>query len=227
MRASLIWDLPTRLFHWLLVAGLVVQYVTAEWLDDAMQWHFYAGYFLLGLLIFRFCWGFLGPEYARFRSFVTGPSQVWRYSRQILSRHSAAHAGHNPLGGWMVLIMLMLVALQASSGLFMTDDIFMEGPWYHVVSEQTQSLMSFIHHQSFNVLLAIIALHIAAIGFYTFYKRQPLVAAMFHGKKVTPSTPIPSSRLILAVVLALISAALTYYIVAVAPGAPAEQEVYY
>ncbi|WP_218353978.1 cytochrome b/b6 domain-containing protein [Alteromonas lipotrueiana] len=226
MQYSLIWDIPTRLFHWLLVAGLLVQYVTAEWLDDAMQWHFYAGYFLFGLIIFRCFWGLVGPKYARFSSFVTGPVQVWRYSRQILNRHSKPYAGHNPLGGWVVVFMLVIVAAQAISGLFMSDDIFMQGPWYHVVSVDTQELMNFVHHQAFNLLLGFIALHIVAIAFYTVYKRQSLAPAMVHGKKTTVAAPISSSKWVLAITLALVSAALTYYVVAIAPGAP-PQEVYY
>lgn len=226
MQSNLIWDIPTRLFHWLLVGGLLVQYITAEWMDDAMQWHFYSGYFLLGLLIFRLWWGLIGPDYAKFSSFVTGPARVYQYSRQVLSRHHEDHAGHNPLGGWVVLLMLFLVMCQAVSGLFLTDDIFLEGPWRAAVDASTQDFMNFIHHRFFNLLLWLIGLHVAAIAFYSFYKGQKLVPAMFHGKKVTKAKGITSSKLMLAIVLALCSAALTYYIVELAPP-KAAVEAYY
>lgn len=227
MKERLIWDIPTRLFHWLLVAGLGLQYVTAEWLDDAMQWHFYIGYSLLGLLIFRLAWGFVGPRYARFSAFVVGPVRVWRYASTILDSQAPAHAGHNPLGGWMVILMLAAVATQAISGLFLTDDVFLDGPWRATVDEPVQDLMSTLHHTVFDALLWFIGLHIIAIVFYTVVKKQRLVAAMVHGRKHTEAAPVGSSKLLLAVILALLAAGLTYYLVEIAPPEAPAQEVYY
>lgn len=227
MKPQLIWDLPTRLFHWLLVVGLGGQYVTAEWLDDAMQWHFYIGYGLLTLILFRLCWGLCGPRYARFSAFVTHPLAVLRYSRSVFSRQPNDYASHNPLGGYGVLVMLALVLVQAVSGLFMTDDIFMQGPWYGQADEATRELMNWLHHVSFDALLVVIALHLVAVAWYVLRKRQALVSAMVHGKKATAHRPIGSSRLWLALLILLLCCALTYYVVEVAPPKPMADALYY
>jgi len=226
MQNKLIWDIPTRLFHWLLVASVVAQYVTAEWLDNAVQWHFYIGYFTLGLLIFRLIWGFVGPTYAQFSQFVKGPKAVIGYISNLFNKNSPAVAGHNPLGGWFVIIMLVLLSIQAVSGLFMTDDIFLDGPYRSAVSEDTLDLMNTLHHLAFDILIWVIALHISAILFYAVYKKQKLVPPMVHGKKATNDKAITSSRLWLALVVALISAAAVYYIVEIAPPAAEIEEFY-
>ena len=227
MERRLVWDLPTRLFHWLLVASLIAQYVTASWLENAMQWHFYCGYFTLGLLVFRIFWGLFGPEYARFSHFIASPVSVFNYSRTLFSRHSMAYTGHNPLGGYVVVLMLSMVITQAVSGLFMTDDIFMEGPWYAGASQATRAVMNTLHRAGFDWLVAIIVLHIAAVIFYTVFKKQPLTSAMLHGKKRTEKPAIPSSKLWLAALLIILSAFIVYYIVVIAPPAPVAEEVYY
>ncbi|MEW9798292.1 cytochrome b/b6 domain-containing protein [Alteromonas sp. CYL-A6] len=227
MPQTRIWDIPTRLFHWLLVACIVAQYVTAEWLDDAMQLHFQIGYFTLGLIIFRVLWGIVGTHYARFSSFVRSPAAVIGYAKTLTDKNSPAYAGHNPLGGYAVLLLLLMVALQAVSGLFMTDDVFLDGPYRHLVSDTTLEVMNWLHHNVFNLLIAVIALHVVAIGYYARYKQQPLVPAMLHGKKPVSSPGIPSSRLLLAIVVALITAGLVYYALFVAPPAPAADELFY
>lgn len=226
MSQKLIWDVPTRLFHWLLVVSITAQYLTAEVLDDAMQWHFYFGYFTLGLIVFRIIWGFIGSDYAKFSQFVSGPKAVLRYASSLFNRNSQAHAGHNPLGGWVVIVMLLLVLAQAVSGLFMTDDIFFDGPWRAAVEDNTLKVMSFIHHTGFNVLLAVIALHVAAIVFYAIYKKQRLAPAMVHGKKETEEPAIKTSKWLAFIIAALLSAAVVYYVVEVAPP-EVEDEFYY
>ena len=227
MEQKLIWDIPTRLFHWLLVFSLVGQYVTAELMDNAMQCHFYLVYFTLGLIIFRIIWGFVGSDYARFGQFLYGPKAVVGYLSTLFARNSHAHAGHNPLGGWVVVVMITLVMIQAVSGLFMTDDVFLDGPWRSAVEDATLDTMSFLHNNVFNVLLAVIVLHIAAIGFYAVYKKQRLAPAMVHGKKTTAEKGITSSRLLAAIIAALISAGVVYYVVEIAPPEAAEEEFYY
>ncbi|RDV24580.1 cytochrome B [Alteromonas aestuariivivens] len=226
MKKQLIWDLPIRLFHWLLVVSLLGQYVTAEILKDAMQWHFYLGYFTLGLMLFRLLWGFIGPQHARFSNFLKGPGAVLHYTKTLFSAESTPYTGHNPVGGWVVVLMLSIVTTQAISGLFLSDDVFMDGPYFHAVSETTQKLMNSIHHQLFNLLLLVIALHVAAIIFYTLVKKQPLASSMVHGKKATPEPGIPSSKLLLALILAALSAAAIFYLVVVAPPLPADDGFY-
>ncbi|WP_018983905.1 cytochrome b/b6 domain-containing protein [Salinimonas chungwhensis] len=227
MRRRLIWDIPTRLFHWLLVGALLVQYVTATWMDNAMQWHFYTGYFVLGLLTFRILWGLVGPTHARFASFVTSPVQVFRYGKTLFRQNSHAYGGHNPLGGYVVILMLALLISQAVSGLFMTDDIFMEGPWYPSADESLRDLMNYLHRAGVDWLLIIIGLHISAVIFYKVYKKQALTSAMLHGKKQTEAKAISSSKLLLAGLLMIISAALTWYVVAEAPPETESEDVFY
>ena len=227
MEKRMIWDIPTRLFHWLLVASLSIQYATAEWMDDAMQWHFYVGYFTIGLVIFRLIWGFIGPVHARFRHFLKGPAAVVSYIRSLPDKHAPHHAGHNPLGGLFVIIMLFLIAIQAVSGLFMTDEVFLDGPYRHLVSSGTQELMNTLHHQVINVLLVVIALHIAAIAFYALYKKQSLTPPMIHGKKATTSPGITSSRLLLALVVAAVIAVVVYVGIEVLPPEPVDEGFFY
>ena len=172
MQKTLIWDLPTRLFHWLLVVSLLAQYATAEWLDNAIQWHFYIGYFTLFLVVFRIMWGVAGTQYAKFSSFVTGPGRVINYLKTLFDRDSAPSVGHNPLGGWFVIVMLVLVAIQAISGLFMTDDIFLDGPYRQLAGDETLELMNTLHHLAFDLLLYVIALHIGAIMFQRLQKAK-------------------------------------------------------
>lgn len=142
MQKTLVWDLPTRLFHWLIVASLLAQYATVEWLDNKVQWHFYIGYFTLFLVAFRVLWGFVGTQHARFSNFVTGPKKVFSYMKTLFNRQSEPAIGHNPLGGWFVIVMLVLLAIQAISGLFMTDDIFLDGPYRQLASEEILRLMN-------------------------------------------------------------------------------------
>ncbi|MCU7553800.1 cytochrome b/b6 domain-containing protein [Alteromonas sp. ASW11-19] len=227
MDKQLVWDLPTRLFHWLLVAALSAQYVTAEWLDDAMQWHFWIGYFVIGLIVFRIVWGLVGPAHARFSNFITGPVAVWRYLKTLPDASAPAHVGHNPLGGWFVIIMLACVALQAVSGLFMTDDVFLDGPYRHLSSEPTLQLMNTLHHTVIDILLGVIALHIAAIAFYALYKRQSLTPAMVHGKKTTRTGGISSSRLWRALLIAIVVGVTVYAAIFWLPPAPVDDGFYY
>lgn len=220
MKKALIWDLPTRLFHWLLVASLIGQYVTVEWMDSAVQWHFYLGYFTLGLIAFRFIWGVIGPKYARFSHFVTGPVPVVSYVKTLFSKAPASTAGHNPLGGWFVVIMLVLVAIQGISGLFMTDDVFLDGPYRQMADSDTLEVMNWLHHVAFDILVYVIALHVGAIMFYTFYKKRRLVPAMIHGKQKTSDHGISGSRVLLAIIVGLCVAGALYYAIEIYPPPP-------
>ncbi|WP_334039346.1 cytochrome b/b6 domain-containing protein [Alteromonas macleodii] len=227
MQKTLIWDIPTRLFHWLIVASLLAQYATVEWLENKVQWHFYIGYFTLFLIVFRIIWGFVGTQHAKFSSFITGPRKVFNYIKTLFNRHSEPAIGHNPLGGWFVVVMLVLLAIQAVSGLFMTDDIFLDGPYRQLAGEETLALMNTLHHLAFDVLLYVIALHIGAVIFYSVYKKQKLVPAMVHGNKESATAGITDSRILRAFVVALIAAAAVYVAIEVYPPAPQADEYYY
>jgi cytochrome b len=236
MKKRLIWDLPTRLFHWLLVLSILAQYVTAELLDDAVQWHFYIGYFSLGLIIFRLLWGMFGPKYAKFSHFVKGPSAVFEYAKTLLDRDSLPSVGHNPLGGWFVVLMIVLVLVQAVSGLFMTDDIFLDGPLRSMASGEVLSILNTLHHLAFDALVYVIALHIGASVFYGIYKRQKLVPPMISGKKDLPEDDeqyygeaqgIPHSQLGKAIIVAIIAAAFVYIVVEILPPSTSAVQYYY
>ncbi|MDQ7989242.1 MAG: cytochrome b/b6 domain-containing protein [Candidatus Dactylopiibacterium sp.] len=173
-----VWDLPLRLFHWALLVCVTGAVLAIEVFDN-IDWHQRFGFGVLALVIFRILWGFVGGRHARFASFVRGPGTMLAYLRS-----SVAHGvGHNPLGAVSVLALLLVLALQAGSGLFMTDEIFFEAPLFKYVSGATASLLGSLHEINVNVLYALVALHVAAILFYRFVKRNNLVTPMITGSK--------------------------------------------
>lgn len=147
--------------------------------------------------------------------------------KTLFNRRSEPAIGHNPLGGWFVIVMLVLLAIQAISGLFMTDDIFLDGPYRQLASEEILRLMNTLHHLAFDVLLYVIALHVGAIVFYSVYKKQKLVPAMVHGNKEIKTAGISNSRLLRALIVALITAVVVYVAIEVYPPAPQVDEYYY
>jgi cytochrome b len=221
----LVWDLPLRLFHWLLVLSLGALWATGEAGFDYMQYHMYLGYWTLGLIVFRIIWGFVGPRHARFSNFLAGPSALWRYAKGLGAGTMIQTAGHNPLGGISVIVMLVLVGFQVATGLFATDDILWTGPYNGAVSSDTAEKLTSFHHLNFNIILVAVSLHIIAIAFYFLVKKQNLVGAMFHGKKPAAHVPeheaITKSELVKAVIVIVVSAGLVYWFISAAP-APAE-----
>ena len=217
----LVWDLPLRLFHWLLVTSMIASYVTAKLGFDWMQWHFYLGYWTIGLLVFRMLWGIFGPRHARFGSFIHNPSAIWLYLKGMFNPESARSIGHNPVGGLMVLLMLLLVAVQAGTGLFTTDAVVWAGPYNPSVSESTAGFLSTVHDWNFNFIIGAVVLHIGAILFYAFYKKQNLVVPMLHGHLPAVMVPeheaIKSSQLFKALVVSLVAAGFVYWLLAHAP----------
>lgn len=181
MRGVRTWDLPIRVFHWLLVALLITGWWTAE--SHLFEIHSWIGYSIMALLVFRLYWGLAGSASARFAHFLRGPAAVWAYVRTLPDRDSAYHfPGHNPLGGWSAIGMLICVALQVGLGLFAVDiDGINSGPYSDLVSFDTGRRIAWLHHQNFNLLLTLAGLHVAAIAFYAIYKRQNLTAAMLTG----------------------------------------------
>lgn len=226
----LVWDLPLRLFHWLLVLGMGASWATAEAGFEWMKVHIYLGYWTLGLIIFRILWGFVGPRHARFAGFLHGPTGIWRYARGLAAGTMIHTAGHNPLGGISVIVMLVLVGFQAVTGLFATDDIVWTGPYNAAVSDRTADTLTRLHHANFNIVLAAVALHIMAIAFYFIFKKQNLIAAMLHGKKPASAVPaeeaITKSEVVKALIVVAISAGLVYWLISAAP-APAADDNFF
>jgi cytochrome b len=223
----LVWDLPLRAFHWLFAASILASWATAEAGFEWMKVHMRLGYFMIGLLLFRLVWGFIGPRHARFASFLKGPSTVWRYARGLRGKATEAvvSVGHNPLGGLMVILMLLLTALQVTTGLFATDDIAWAGPYNPSVSDSLAHRLTALHETNFNVILAAIVLHVLAIAYYAKVKRQNLVPAMVTGWKPAEAVPaseaITSSELVKAAIVIALSAGAVYWLVSNAPPPPA------
>ena len=213
--AARVWDLPTRIFHWSLVALILLQYATGEFGLLSMQWHYLFGYATLALIVFRVLWGFLGSDTSRFAHFVRSPLAVFHYARALVGGEARREAGHNPLGGWSVLLMLALVSLQAVSGLFTTDDVTEEGPLVARVSDATITLMTSIHHLGRYLLLALIALHVGAVVMHWVVRRENLVSPMLDGRAplevAQPLRFVPAWR---ALGLLLLSAASIWALVA-------------
>ena len=211
-RKSLIWDLPTRLFHWVLVVLIALQYATAEFHFLDMDWHFRFGYATLALILFRVLWGVFGSQTSCFRHFVRGPAAVITHVRALLSTNPHVSVGHNPLGGWSVLVLLLCVAVQVLSGLFASDGIDTDGPFADRVSNAAAQAFTRVHDWNQNVLLVLIALHVVAIVLYRVLRNEDLVAAMITGRRAveTPSLRFAGigRALVLFVICAVVVAAL-------------------
>jgi cytochrome b len=179
-----IWDLPIRLFHWLLVICIVASFITVNIGGNAMEWHARVGYCVLTLIVFRICWGVIGSHHARFINFVPSPKGLISY----LSGKTKAGLGHNPLGALSVVGLLFSVGLQAVTGLFANDDIMFEGPFAKYVSNSTVEFLTSIHYFNEKILIILIALHLCAILYYQKFKGENLVKPMVLGdKEIDPS----------------------------------------
>ncbi|MGS2721479.1 cytochrome b/b6 domain-containing protein [Paraglaciecola aestuariivivens] len=226
MNKYLVWDLPTRLFHWLLVMALLAQWITVKVLDDALWLHAYIGYFTLGLVVFRILWGIWGTKYAKFSQFIAGPKAIFGYLKALFSGQTKLWAGHNPLGGWMLPSTLLLVGIQGVSGLFATDDILTQGPYYSVVDQTWQNTLQWLHANTYYIILGLAGVHILAILSYKWFLHLPLTLAMLNGKKpVDKSQGIKHSKLGLALLLAILVGVFMYWLVGINP--PPIEEYYY
>lgn len=172
-----VWDLPLRLFHWLLVLVFAGLWYTGE--NAGLERHFLLGKMMLGLLVFRLLWGIIGSQTARFSQLPLHPKSALRY----LKGRYGESTGHNPLGSWSVVLILSLLCLQVVTGLFTNDGVMDEGPLVQYISTNLSDQLTSIHHLSFNALLWVLGLHITAVMFYQFIKKQALINAMFTGKK--------------------------------------------
>ncbi|WIM06855.1 MAG: cytochrome b/b6 domain-containing protein [Candidatus Nitricoxidivorans perseverans] len=176
-----VWDLPVRLFHWLLVALVAGAFIAAKIGGNAMAWHGRIGLAILGLLVFRIVWGFTGSTYARFRQFVRGPAAVRAYLRG--EWHGA---GHNPLGALSVLAMLCLLCAQAATGLFANDDVAFQGYLYPLAGADISAKITGIHKLLEKALILLVLTHVGAIAFYARVKGDNLVKPMLTGWKEMP-----------------------------------------
>ncbi|HVF34247.1 MAG TPA: cytochrome b/b6 domain-containing protein [Candidatus Saccharimonadia bacterium] len=222
----LVWDLPTRVVHWLIALGVTFQWLSGKYELVPMAWHYLVGYVLLALLVFRIAWGFVGSDSARFARFVRGPAEIARYASRVAAalraapddeaaRHAHLHAGHNPIGAWSALALLASTLLQAISGLYASDDILAAGPFAGDASAATVAAMTAIHHANEWVLLALVVVHVAAVAWHARMLDEDLVRAMLDGRKLLAAEPAlrfaPASR---ALALLALSIALVWLVVA-------------
>jgi cytochrome b len=217
-----IWDLPTRIFHWALLLCVVGLVVTGKVGNEWMVWHFRLGYCVMTLLLFRIIWGFVGGKWSRFASFIYAPGSVIAYLKgHGKPEHSA---GHNPLGAGSVFALLLILMAQVGTGLISDDEIVNQGPLARFVSGARVSLATWWHKDVGQyAILALVALHMAAILFYLFKKKENLIRPMIEGDKemaqaVEPSKDGAGHRIAALVVLA-VCAGFVYWVQSF--GAPA------
>ena len=184
--AQKVWDPAIRIWHWLLVITVTSGWLLGEFRSfSIMQWHMYAGYTTGALLLLRVVWGFVGPSPVRFRSLAVSPSRLSDYMGKMFRREPSGIAGHNPIGALSVILMLGLLSLQVLTGLFSEDDaLFFDGPFASAISGSTRTTVTAIHGVLSEIILVVVILHITAILFYLFWKKENLIKAMFTGWKV-------------------------------------------
>jgi len=205
-----VWDILIRLFHWSLVASFIVAYLTSE---EENLWHIYSGYTVLGLIIFRLIWGFIGTKYARFSDFIRSPAVVCQYVKDLRAGHPPHYLGHNPLGGWMVMALLLTLFVVTLSGLKVYAIEEGKGPFAGVQSieltpiaaayaededededegdedreqkpnEADEEFWEEIHEASTNLMLLLIALHVFGVILSGRLHKENLVKAMLTGNK--------------------------------------------
>ena len=189
-----VWDIPVRLVHWSLVLLVIVMFVTGKLGGNWLEWHKRAGFSILGLVTFRILWGFVGSHHARFVNFLRGPKAVAAYMKSATRRNSPHHTGHNPLGALSVVTMLGVLWLQAVMGLFANDDLMLEGPFAHLVGKAVSDQLTTLHKLNSTLILILIGVHLAAIAFAFFYRKENLVKAMITGNKMLPTSAATPAR---------------------------------
>jgi cytochrome b len=204
-----VWDLPTRLFHWLLAALVLFSWWSGEFGgSDWREWHFRSGYAVLTLLMFRVAWGFVGPRYARFASFVP------RWPRPHEWFGPMPPSGHSAPGALSIYAMLLGLLLQIATGLFATDDNFSEGPWARFVSDATVAVLTRMHSLNRWLLALLVLTHVAAVIWYEL-RGEPLIGAMVHGNRATASIAAADDWRVQvrAIAIATLAAVLTWWLV--------------
>lgn len=178
-----IWDLPLRLFHWLLVVAVIGSFVSVKLGGNAMIWHGRFGYIVLALIFFRLIWGFVGTHHARFVNFIRFPKAIFAYLK-----NPTETPGHSPLGAISVIVLLGLFLSQALAGLFASDDIAFDGPLVKYVASAWVELLTSFHRLNEWVLMALVGVHVGAILYYKYAKKINLISAMITGDKESADT---------------------------------------
>jgi cytochrome b len=181
-----VWDWPVRAFHWSIVVLVVVSVVTAKVGGNAMEWHVRSGVTILALVLFRIAWGFAGNRHARFSGFVASPRRVIAYAGSLARGEKSWHVGHNPLGSWSIVALLLVLLFQAGTGLFSNDDIATDGPLVKLISKDLSDTITSLHDRNAWILFALVGVHVAAALYYQFGLKQNLIGPMITGDKAVP-----------------------------------------
>ena len=179
-----IWDWPVRMLHWLMALLFTGLIVTGKGDGDNMDLHFYMGYALSAVIIARIIYGVIGSEFARFSQFIYSPVTILSHVKALVTGKGKEYLGHNPVGGVMVITLLLALTLQWGSGLFISDEIFLFGPFYGAISDGSTEFLGSIHHSLPDILIILVALHVLAVLYHELRFKERLIAAMIHGKKV-------------------------------------------
>jgi len=216
-----IWDLPIRLFHWVLAALVVFSYITGKVGGSWLEWHMKSGYAILALLLFRLLWGFVGSDTACFSHFIRSPLAAMVYLRALARGDVRPVVGHNPAGGWSVITLLGALLLQAIAGLFVDDEIATQGPLAVKASNAFVAQMTRLHDYNQWVLVAMVALHVVAIAVYRWRFNLGLTRLMITGTlrgNLAPGLSVPRIRSTgLAVACLAIATGLVYAVVEIYP----------
>lgn len=223
-----VWDLPVRFFHWSLVSLFIAAYITNALGTNYFTYHLWCGYAIIVLVSFRIIWGLVGTYHARFSNFVRNPIATAKYAISVVKKTDKHYLGHNPLGAIMVVALLLIILIQAVTGLFTNDEIFNTGPLYAYISDEFSLKLTSLHRQLFYWILGAVLLHIAAVLIHVFFKRDNIIKAMLTGKKsaqdVEHEKSISSSRIILAVIIIVVLALVLAWIITHAPQAVPSSE---
>jgi cytochrome b len=215
VRSVKVWDIYTRLFHWALGIAILVSFIAED--QGAMEIHIASGITILGLLAFRLLWGFVGPRTAQFHRFIKGPRTIIGYLGNSRAPQFRPMIGHSPIGALSVIALLALVTVQAVSGLFASDDIITEGPLAKFVTSDYVYLATDIHKTNANLLLAMIALHIAAVIYYLIARREDLTLPMITGSRRVQAAdaaaePVRDRNPLVAIIAIAAAVGLAYYL---------------
>ncbi len=215
-RSVPVWDWPTRAFHWLLVAFIASAWISAEFAvklgDRTLVWHRWNGYAILVLVVFRLIWGVAGSSTSRLSAVGRSVSGTFAYIRAMSAGRPLSYLGHNPLGIWMIMALLLAVVVQGVLGLYtMEHNQITEGPLVRTISDDLAEILSRLHLKGFDIILALVAVHVLANSAYALWKKDPLIRAMVSGSKpLRPYADAPEAviapRLALRAGMALLAA---------------------
>lgn len=177
-----VWDLPLRIFHWLLVVAFFIAYFTE---DELLSIHVWAGYLIGGLLIFRLIWGFVGGQYARFSNFICRPIQSIAYVKDLINSTAARYIGHNPAGSAMIVVLLLSLLMTVVTGVAVYGTDKGAGP-LAFMKDSHEYFWELLHKMLANFTLALVLIHIVGVIVESVIHRENLAKAMFHGNKRKP-----------------------------------------